>query len=356
VIAAGTIDELVQNRPATTINRRACAMKSSDFHAEQLPAILRSAPLFQGVDLALLDGELRDTRPLCIEAGQVLLEPKHLNADIFIVLTGELLVCLEPRIVNPLVRLRVGDCVGELSIIDANPPSAYVVAATQTNLLAISKAVLWRMLARQPLMALNLLHVLTARIRENNVVLLGSLELQREYRNKAETDALTGLHNRVWFEEIFPKQLELCERTGQHACLLMIDIDHFKRVNDQYGHVVGDDALRHVAMLLRRNLRSTDLCARYGGEELIVLMPGAELSQAGLTAERLREAIANTPLQLADGRQFALQVSGGIAQWPPGTSLEDLVRAADQALYRAKNSGRNQIAVSLFTRGLGSLG
>lgn len=331
-------------------------MKSSDFHAEQLPAILHSAPLFQGVDLALLDDELRDTRPLCIEAGHVLLEPKHLNADIFIVLTGELLVCLEPRIVNPLVRLRVGDCVGELSIIDANPPSAYVVAATKTDLLAISKAVLWRMLARQPLMALNLLHVLTARIRENNVVLLGSLELQREYRNKAETDALTGLHNRVWFEEVFPKQLELCERTGQHACLLMIDIDHFKRVNDQYGHVVGDDALRHVAMLLRRNLRSTDLCARYGGEELIVLMPGAELSQAGLTAERLREAIANTPLQLPDGREVALKVSGGIAQWPPGTSLEDLVRAADQALYRAKNSGRNQIAVSLFTRGLGSLG
>ena len=96
-------------------------MKSSDFHAEQLPAILRSAPLFQGVDLALLDDELRDTRPLCIEAGHVLLDPKHVNADIFIVLTGELLVCLEPRIVNPLVRLRVGDCVGELSIIDANP-------------------------------------------------------------------------------------------------------------------------------------------------------------------------------------------------------------------------------------------
>ena len=342
--------------PTRTINRRARAMKSSDFRAEQLPAILRSAPLFQGVDLAAVNDELRETRPLCIEAGHVLLDPKHVNADIFIVLTGELLVCLEPRIVNPLVRLRVGDCVGELSIIDANPPSAYVVAATQTNLLAISKAVLWRMLARQPLMALNLLHVLTARIRENNVVLLGSLELQREYRNKAETDALTGLHNRVWFEEVFPKQLELCERTGQHACLLMIDIDHFKRVNDQYGHVVGDDALRHVAMLLRRNLRSTDLCARYGGEEIIVLMPGAELSQAGLTAERLREAIASTPLHLSDERQVTLQVSGGIAQWPPGTGLQDLVRAADQALYRAKNSGRNQIAVSLFARGLGSLG
>lgn len=330
-------------------------MNDANFQLDQMPIILGNAPLFQGVDLAVVDAELREGRPMRIEAGQVLLDPKRVNADIFIVLTGELLVCLEPRVVNPLVRLRVGDCVGELSIIDANPPSAYVVASTRTHLLAISKAVLWRMLARQPLMALNLLHVLTARIRENNVVLLGSLELQREYRNKAETDALTGLHNRVWFEEVFPKQLELCERTGQHACLLMVDLDHFKRVNDQYGHQIGDEALRHVATLLRRNLRSTDLCARYGGEEIIVLMPGAELSQAGLTAERLREAIASTPLQLADGRQVALRVSGGIAQWPPGTALEDLVRVADQALYRAKNAGRNQIAVSLYTRGLGTL-
>jgi diguanylate cyclase (GGDEF)-like protein len=195
-------------------------------------------------------------------------------------------------------------------------------------------------------MALNLLHILTRRIRENNVALLGSLELQREYRNKAETDALTGLHNRVWFEEVFPKQLDLCERTGQYASLMMVDIDHFKKVNDQYGHTCGDDALRHIGLLLRRNLRATDLCARYGGEEMIVLMPGSEVSQAKLTADRLRENIAATPMHLPDGRQVELRVSGGIAQWLPGTRLVDLIRSADQALYRAKEGGRNQIAVS----------
>ena len=157
-------------------------MQTDEFQADQVPTILASSPLFQGVDLAAIDAERREGRMLRIEAGAVLLDPKRVNADIFVVLSGELLVCLEPRIVNPLVRLRVGDCVGELSIIDANPPSAFVVAASTTDLLAINKGVLWRMLARQPLMALNLLHVLTARIRENNVVLLGSLELQRAYR------------------------------------------------------------------------------------------------------------------------------------------------------------------------------
>lgn len=321
-------------------------MKPADVHADRVPSLLASSRLFKGVDMATLDAELRESRLLSIDAGQVLLDPKHLNTHIYIVLDGEMLVCLEPKITHPLVRLGVGDCAGELSIIDASAPSAYVVAAVQTQLLSITKPVLWRMLALQQVMALNLLHVLSHRIRENNVVLLGSLALQRQYRNKAETDALTGLHNRAWFEEVFPKQLELCERTGQHATLLMVDIDHFKKVNDQYGHTCGDEVLRHMGSLLQRNLRSTDLCARYGGEEMIVLMPGTEILQAQLTADRLRESIASTPLNLQDGRELTVTVSGGIAQWQPGTALHDLIRSADQALYKAKDGGRNQIVAS----------
>lgn len=321
-------------------------MKNTAVPTDQVPSILSASKLFQGVDLAAIDVELRESQIQTIEAGQVLLDPKHINTHIYLVLKGELMVCLEPRVVIPLVRLGVGDCVGELSIIDASPPSAYVVSAEHTHMLVISKPVLWRMLALQQVMALNLLHVLTHRIRENNMVLLGSLELQRQYRNKAETDALTGLHNRTWFEEVFPKQLELCERTGQQASLLMLDIDHFKKVNDQYGHPCGDEALRHIGGLLRRNLRSTDLCARFGGEEIIVLMPGTEILQGQLTANRLRENIANTPLPLQDGRELVLQVSGGLAQWQAGTALNDLIRAADNALYDAKERGRNQISVS----------
>lgn len=330
-------------------------MKNAPVHADQVPSILGASKVFKNVDLAVIAGELRDTKMQLIEAGQVLLDPKHLNTHIYLVLQGELMVCLEPKVMNPLVRLGVGDCVGELSIIDASAPSAYVVAAMPTQLLVISKPVLWRMLALQQVMALNLLYVLAHRIRENNVVLLGSLELQRQYRNKAETDALTGLHNRSWFEEVFPKQLELCERTGQHASLLMVDIDHFKKVNDQYGHPCGDQALRHIGSLLRRNLRSTDLCARYGGEEMIVLMPGTEIIQGQLTADRLRESIANAPLRLEDGRDLVLQVSGGIAQWQPGTALYDVIRAADQALYLAKEGGRNQIAVSPLLGQMGAV-
>ncbi len=308
--------------------------------------LLGRSALFSGVDLSMVDAEIDQTRQFVVSQGQVLLDPGRVNGEVFVILEGEMLVCLEPRIGNPLVRLGPGACAGELSIIDTSPPSAYVVAATDVSVVAINKETLWAMLAKQQAMAFNLLHILAQRIRENNQVLLGSLELQRQYRSKAETDALTGLHNRVWFEEVFPKQLELCERTGQHASLLMVDIDHFKLVNDRHGHGVGDDALRHIAMLLRRNLRATDLCARYGGEEMIVLMPGADSAHAKLTADRLRESIAATSMRLPDGSPLNLHVSGGIAQWQPGLRLVDLIRHADQALYCAKDQGRNQIVVS----------
>lgn len=319
----------------------------------QVIEVLRGSRLFQSVDLSLIDAELRASHTQNLRAGQVLIDPLHGNDDIFIVLAGELLVCLEPRIANPLVRLSAGDCVGELSIIDASLPSAYVVSAIETQVLAIAKSLLWRMLTLQQVMALNLLHILSLRIRDNNAMLLGSLALQREYRNKAETDTLTRLRNRAWFEEVFPKQLELCERIGQSACLLMVDIDHFKKVNDHYGHTYGDEALRHVGNLLRCNLRSTDLCARYGGEEMIALMPGTDVAQAKLMADRLRESIANTPLLLSDGRQLDLRVSGGISQWQPGIRMVDLIRSADQALYRAKEGGRNQIQVNPLPNEIG---
>lgn len=309
-------------------------------------AALGTSRLFERVDLPTLLPHMAGARLLTVQPGEVLLDPEVVNHEIYLILRGELLVCLEPRVVNPLVRLRVGDCVGELSVIDERPPSAYVVAAESTELLAVPKALLWHMMAQHNALALNLLKVLTARIRESNTVLLGSMRLQRQYRSKAETDALTGLNNRVWFEEVFPRQLDLCERTGQHACLVMLDIDHFKRVNDQFGHAVGDQALVHVANLLRANLRSTDLCARFGGEEIIILMPGCDMGQAEQTAERLRASIAGAAMPLSTGGALFIQVSGGIAQWNPGTHLTDLMRSADQALYRAKQNGRNQMALS----------
>lgn len=313
---------------------------------DTLDPVLGAAQLFQGVSPEDLKAGLRGSRQVLLPAGATLLDPAIGNSDIYIVLEGEVLVCLEPDTANPLVRLGAGDCVGELSIIDDQPPSAYVLTAAPCRLLAIPQAVLWALLGRQQATAFNLLRILTQRIRENNAVILSSLELRRDHRREVETDALTGLRTRAWAEDVFPRQLDLSERIGQHLSLLILDVDYFARLNDFYGQAAGDEALRHVGRVVRRNLRLNDLSARFGGDEIAVLMPATEGSRARLTAERVRGAIAAAPMRLADGLDVALTVSGGIAELRPGEGFAALQEAAEAALKKAKGGGRNQVAVS----------
>lgn len=302
--------------------------------------------LFHGIDLDTLAEEITQCSTRAIEAGTVILDPLRGNASIFILLEGELLVCLERRSTNPVARIKAGECVGELSIIDDRPPSAYVLAACECRLLELPREVLWTMVRKEQGIAANLLHILANRIRENNEVLLASLEMQRRYRTQAETDSLTGLHNRTWMNDIFPSQLELSEKIGQHVSLLVIDIDHFKLLNDNHGHLSGDMVLSHIGWVMRENLRTTDLCVRYGGEEFVVLMPATDAGQARATSDRLRRKIAASHIKLADGNDVSVTVSIGIAEWFPGQHLDELIALADQALYRAKDGGRNRVAIS----------
>jgi diguanylate cyclase (GGDEF)-like protein len=137
------------------------------------------------------------------------------------------------------------------------------------------------------------------------------------------------------------------QRLGnQHCSILMLDLDHFKRINDTYGHAMGDAVLQHFAQLLRKAFRSIDMAARVGGEEFAVILPGSDLAAARTSAERLREIVAKTPL-VQDGKTISVTVSIGAATMLPGDSEADqtLIRA-DEALYHAKENGRNKVVVA----------
>ncbi|TXH03853.1 MAG: diguanylate cyclase [Nevskiaceae bacterium] len=165
--------------------------------------------------------------------------------------------------------------------------------------------------------------------------------LQRE-RAAAQTDELTGIFNRRHFLAVGRRQAELARRHDQPLSVVMFDVDHFKSINDRYGHDVGDEALRHVARVVGNDLRSSDVFARYGGEEFIVLLPETDAQSAWTLAERLRQRIAQTSLP---GQQepLCVTVSAGVAEnVAPATSLEQVIKRADQALYAAKNDGRNR--------------
>jgi len=140
------------------------------------------------------------------------------------------------------------------------------------------------------------------------------------------------------------------EQQRSRGALLMVDIDHFKRVNDHYGHLAGDHVLRHIVGVLRQRLRASDVLGRYGGEEFMVLLPGTDLHGAAQLAEQLRQAVQAAPCEW-QGQRIAFTVSIGVAASAdtpadPSRTSEALLQAADQALYRAKDDGRNRVALA----------
>ncbi|MBL8937041.1 MAG: GGDEF domain-containing protein [Archangium sp.] len=176
-------------------------------------------------------------------------------------------------------------------------------------------------------------------------LLMCSERLRRDWEHAASTDALTGLWNRRTLISRGAAALDEAHQHGRGLAVAVIDVDHFKSVNDRFGHEVGDVALQHVAKALRSQCRAVDLAARHGGEEFVVLLKDLDAASAADAAERLRAALAATPLVHGDLR-LELTASFGVTTLTrDDRSFDDLLRRADAALYRAKHEGRNRVVV-----------
>ena len=170
---------------------------------------------------------------------------------------------------------------------------------------------------------------------------------QEELKEQASTDPLTRLHNRRYFSTEAEFLLALCREQKRPMAVMIADIDHFKRVNDTWGHPVGDRVIVRIAQTLKSCCRSRDLLARFGGEEFVILLPDADLQQAALCAERIRATVATTAFQMGDGDAAHLSLSIGVALVDvEHDSIQTALDRADQALYTAKQDGRNRVAIS----------
>ncbi|HEU5283751.1 MAG TPA: GGDEF domain-containing protein [Burkholderiales bacterium] len=303
-----------------------------------------ASPLLQGLDRTGLEPMLQRCAAIDVPAGTMLLAPGDRNSSLFLVSTGRLLVFLEDPGGKHYLALESGECVGEMSLIDGRSASAHVVASANSRVIEIGATEVWRLVDSATQFARNLLRVLAGRLRNDNTHLQRSLHLQREYEQAAKTDLLTGMYNRRWMEETFPRQIARSRRSSQPLALLMADIDHFKRLNDRHGHTTGDQVLKAVAQKLSETLRPTDLNVRYGGEEFVALLPGAGADSATAAAERLRRAIEQADYSAIDpAARLKVTVSIGVAVLRNGDALEHLIERADAALYRAKAAGRNRV-------------
>ena len=175
-------------------------------------------------------------------------------------------------------------------------------------------------------------------------------DLEEEYQRRlvaaALRDPLTAVYNRRHFEERMAAEFSAARRHGSPLSLMVIDVDHFKQVNDAHGHLGGDAALKMVARVLQEAMRKEDILARYGGEEFVVLARGTDLDGATRFAERIRGHIENARCSW-DGREIRLTVSIGVTQLAPGMSVQQFIDTADRGVYRAKHAGRNRVVATL---------
>ncbi len=188
------------------------------------------------------------------------------------------------------------------------------------------------------------------RVSEINAELQGEIvrrqALEEELKRQATTDPLTGLFNRRQYEILFNRERDRCARQKQPISLCVVDLDHFKRVNDNYGHDVGDLVLKHVASLFSHTLRHMDVVGRFGGEEFILILPETDLEQALLVVNRLREELEASPLQSPRGEITMTATCGVTLVTSDDMDVAAVIKRADQALYEGKRAGRNRVVTA----------
>jgi len=306
---------------------------------------LQNTSLLEGVQLESVMGLLETCPVRHLKRGEVLLHSGRENHYLYLLLSGQLEVRLKLKL-DPIAVLEPGEVVGELSVIDRQQTSAHVVAGEDSRVMAFDETTLWCLVEASHHVARNLLFVLSRRLRHGNRFILKSQQLQQEYQRYATVDALTGVYNRRWLDEMLTRQLERSKKSGGLFSLLLIDIDSFKNYNDTHGHVAGDRALHTVAVTLGSTTRPGDMIARFGGDEFIVLLPGIDVCSSGKMGQRLIQAISNAQIQSLDGNPLPpLTISIGAAQMNPADTPETFVANADTALYRAKQRGGNLVEI-----------
>lgn len=307
---------------------------------------LAELSLLQGVNQADLKWLLHHCDAIHMEKDQVLLSPDEDNDTIYILMDGRLAVQFDRQRGGMRTYIDKGGWVGEMSVIDHKRPSATVVTETRVQLLVIHETIWWELIERSHVAARNFLHALSSRLREDNKLITEGMQKQKIFSEKAQTDSLTGLRNRHWLNEKLPELLQQ-QGAGYPSCsLLMLDIDQFKQFNDQYGHLAGDRVLQSVANIVRDNLRENDAAIRYGGEEVILILPDTTEHNAETIAQRLRQFIHEHKMESYDGSLLPpVSVSIGVYTIGSGDTTEQVLSRVDTALYEAKRTGRNRVVI-----------
>lgn len=303
--------------------------------------------LFRGADMAAAARSIAECDIVRVTEGELIEDT--VRARLYIVLTGMLEVETDGHAGasdGSVNRILPGESVGEQSVLDDAVNLDAVRAVEETTLLVIESELAWELIDHSNAVARNLLRLLSFRIRAANALLRRRQKLGEFYRQLSLNDTLTGLYNRTWLADMLPKLVGRARAQGSPLALLMVDLDNFKKFNDTHGHLVGDAALCAAANVIRDGLRPSDFAVRYGGEELMAVLPDTNAEMAHMVANRLCQKMRETVL-FPDMRvpMPHLTACFGVAVLDPEADETALIEAADAALYRAKEAGRNCVSL-----------
>jgi diguanylate cyclase (GGDEF)-like protein len=290
-------------------------------------------------------GHIRETATaMTLEPGELLINSGTSPRTLYFLLEGELAVHLQGLDRPPVAVLGPGQAVGEMSIILGTASSADVRATSACRVVAIDHDRFWRIVDASHPFAINMLNLLARRMSASNTKMREQQQEKERAERDAMADGLTGVHNRRWLDDRMPRFIARHRHDNEPFAAMLLDVDHFKKFNDTYGHAVGDAVLRSVAAVAVSVLRPTDAVARYGGEEFVILLPETDLDGARLAAERVRMRIAATPVEATPGQVVPpVNVSIGVVVLDASETGAEMLKRADALLYQAKHNGRNRV-------------
>jgi len=290
-----------------------------------------------------------------LDAGEILFHEGEPGNDLYILATGKAAVSirLPDGSDREIAQFAPGDFFGEMSIFDNAPRSATCSALEKSTLYSLSKDAFGDVISLHPKVAMKLmyrmLHITTQRLRGTSEFVSEMVQWGEGARKRAVTDELTGVYNRRFLEDSLGTYLAEAGEQGEPLSLVMVDLDHFREINESYGHAKGDEAIKSAAGIFRSLLRETDVIARYGGDEFVIILPKTEPDHATELMSAVCAEVARLEiLKGLNGPLTTVTSSMGVAGFPAhATELSGLRAAADAALYRAKEEGRNRVVCAV---------
>lgn len=293
--------------------------------------------LFEQVDMESIERLMADCPVRELVTGQVLVAVGERVHALYLVLAGRLR--FKPS-AGDSVMIGVGESFGEIPLLEQKPAPGTVVADTITQVVALDEAHLWSLVRTSHAFAGNVLGAVCERLRGTPPA--SAKAGAQRYRKNAAIDVLTGLYNRRWLEDILPRQVSRSATNQKPLSVLMLDLDHFQRFNEEFGYAAGDEALHALGRTLVSNIRPTDMVARYSGQEFAVVLPDTDAVGARIVGDRICRAVSEAVVQMADDSILpALSVSIGIAPLRPGAGAKELLAEAQAALKRGRGAGGN---------------